>query len=67
MIILNKVNQKDKYHMISLHVESKICHKLTYLHIKQTHRHRDQTCGSQGGGGRGMDWESGVGRCKYYI
>ena len=30
---------------------------------KQTHRHRDQTCGWQGGG-RGMDWEFAVGRCK---
>ena len=33
---------------------------------KQTHRHREQTCGCQGGGGLGggMDWEFGVGRCK---
>ena len=33
---------------------------------KRTHRHREQTCGCQGGwgGGRGMDWEFGVGRCK---
>ena len=33
---------------------------------EQTHRHREQTCGCQGGegGGRGTDWESGVGRCK---
>ena len=32
---------------------------------KQTHRHGEQTCGSQGGGGRsGMDWQFGVGRCK---
>ena len=28
---------------------------------KQTHRHRDQTCGCQWGG---MDWESGISRCK---
>ena len=28
---------------------------------KQTHRHREQTCGCQGGG---MDWEFGVSRCK---
>ena len=27
--------------------------------------HREQTCGCQrGGGGRGMDWEFGVGRSK---
>ena len=32
---------------------------------KQTHRHREETCGCQGGGGRGgMDWEFEVGRCK---
>ena len=33
---------------------------------KQTHRHRDQTCGCQGreGWGRRMDWEFGAGRCK---
>ena len=38
---------------------------------KQTHRHREQTCGCQGGWGkegdggrRGMDWEFRVGRCK---
>ena len=28
---------------------------------KQTHRHREQTCGCQG---EGMDWEFGVSRCK---
>jgi len=32
---------------------------------KQTHRHREQTCGCQGGGGRsGRDGEFGVNRCK---
>ena len=32
---------------------------------KQNHRYREQTCGSQGyGAGRGMDWESGISRCK---
>ena len=32
---------------------------------KQTHRHRDQTCGCQGGGVEGeMHWEFGTGRCK---
>ena len=32
---------------------------------KQIHRHRKQTCGSQGGGGRGRkDWEFGASRCK---
>ena len=31
---------------------------------KETHRHREQTCGCQGGGRGGMDWEFGVSRCK---
>ena len=32
---------------------------------KQTPRHREQTCGCQGGrGGSGMDGEFGVSRCK---
>ena len=32
---------------------------------KKTHGLGDQTCGCQrGGGGNGMDWESGVNRCK---
>ena len=33
---------------------------------KQIHRHIEQTCGCQRekGGGRGMDWEFGIRRCK---
>ena len=33
---------------------------------KQTHRHREQTCGCQEGGGcrRRKDWEFGISRCK---
>ena len=31
---------------------------------KQTHRHREQTCGCQGWDGGGKDWEFGVRRCK---
>ena len=32
---------------------------------KETHRHGEQTCGCQGGGGGSrMDSEFGVGRCK---
>ena len=32
---------------------------------KQTHRHREQTCGCQGEGTEeGMDWEFGISRCK---
>ena len=32
---------------------------------KQTHIHREQTCGCQGGGS-GMDWEFGVSGCKLF-
>ena len=47
-------------------MESKIWYKWTYLtKQKQTHRHREQTCGCQGGGWwGGMDWEFGISRCK---
>ena len=32
---------------------------------KQTHGHREQTCGCQGGGREcGMDWEFRVSRCE---
>ena len=32
---------------------------------KQTHGHREQICGFQGGReGSGMDWEFGVSSCK---
>ena len=31
---------------------------------KQTHRHREQTCGCQGGDEGGMDWEFGISKCK---
>ena len=35
---------------------------------KQTHRHREQTCGCQGEGcGGGMDLEFGISRWNYYI
>ena len=35
---------------------------------KQTHRHREQTCGCQGmWGGNRMDWEIGVIDANYYI
>ena len=35
------------------------------FHRKENHGHGEQTCGCQeGGGGKGMCWESGVNRCK---
>ena len=35
---------------------------------RKTHRLGEQTCDCQGeGGGNGMDWESGVNRCKLLL
>ena len=35
------------------------------LSTKQTHRHREHTCGCQGEGeGGGMEWEFGISRCE---
>ena len=35
------------------------------FHRKENHRHVEQTCGCQeGGGGSRRDWEFGVNRCK---
>ena len=31
---------------------------------KQTHKYREQTCGCRNGGWGGMNWESGISRCK---
>ena len=34
---------------------------------KQTHRHREQTCGAKGEEDRGgMEWEFGLSRCKLF-
>ena len=36
--------------------------------MKQTHRHREQTCGFQGGGdGEKKDWQFGISRCKLLL
>ena len=40
-------------------------HMNKYTKHKQTHRHRQQSCGCPGEGDRGgMDWEFGISRCK---
>ena len=38
--------------------------ELIYETKADTHRHREQTGGCQGGG---MEWKAGVNRCKLYI
>ena len=64
--ILSDITQKekDKYHMVS-HIWNLIYGTNNPFHRKETHGLGEQTCGCQGsGGGSGMDWESGVNRCK---
>ena len=34
---------------------------------KQTHRHREQTCGSQGGKGVGVGWSGSLGSDPYKL
>ena len=60
-LILSEVSQKekDKYYMISLISGNETFHR------KETQGLGEQTCSCQeGGGGSGMDWESGVNRCN---
>ena len=51
IVILSELSQteKDKYHLISLHMESK---KMVQMNLftkqKQSHRCKKQTCGYQG-------------------
>lgn len=62
-------SDKDKYHMISLTVESKIQRKRTYLQKRNRLTDRDQTCGCQGGGKEGEGWTENLGLIytNYYI
>ena len=64
-LILSEVSQKekDKYHVISF--ISGIYGTDEPFHRKENHRHEEQTCGCQeGGGGSRMDWEFEVNRCR---
>ena len=65
-LILSEVSQKekDKYHMISL-ISGISYSAQTNLSTekKETHGLGEQTCGCHEGGS-GMDWESGIRRCK---
>ena len=64
IIILSEVSQKqkDKYHMISI---IRGIQNMTQINLstkqKQTHEHREQTCGCQGGGDWGRDGVRGWG------
>ena len=57
-MILSEVNQKekDKYHMMSLTCGiQNVTHMNLSMKQKETHRHKEQTCGCQMGGERGRD------------
>ena len=64
------LNQKDKYHVISLTCQ---IYNTTQTNLsakqKQTHRHREQTCGCQAGRGEGEGWPGSLGLvdANYYI
>ena len=65
ILILSELSQKEKenYHMTS-HIWNLIYGTNELFHRKENHGLREQTCGCQGGGGSGVDWELGVNRCK---
>ena len=63
------LKEKDRYHMIPL-----ICgiSNMTQMNLpmkqKQTHRHKEETCGCQGGGaGGGCTGSLGLADTKYYV
>ena len=64
--ILCELSQKEKDLIISLICGiSNIAQMNLSTKQKQTHGHREQMCGCQGGGGgSGINREFGVGRCK---
>ena len=65
IIILSEVSheEKDKYHMISL---IRGIENMIQMNLQNRNRltDREHTCGCEGGGVGGMDWEFGVSRCK---
>ena len=64
-LILSEVSQKekDKYPMIS-HIWNLIYGIDEPFHRRETRGLGKQTCCQREGGGSGMDWETGVYRCK---
>ena len=70
IVILSEVNQteEDKYYTVS---HTCGIQNTTQVNIptkqKQTHRHRRQTCGCQGGGRCGERGSLGLAEANYYI
>ena len=62
IIILNK---SERQIMISLNVESKIWHKWTYLKSRNRLPREQTVIARRNRGGRGMDWELVVPKCKW--
>ena len=58
---------KDKYYMVSIHVEFKKYNKLvTIIEKRQTHRYGEQTSGYHWGEGRGVGQERKLRGTNYY-
>ena len=62
LLKLHEVSQKNKYRMTSAVCGTQNMAQLN-LSTKQRkpHRHRDQTCGCQGGGGKEVGWAGNLG------
>ena len=69
IIILNEVRQqeKDKYHIISLTIQSKKVQMNLSTKQKQSHKCRKQTYSFQGVEGGGKNWEAGMDIYTLYI
>ena len=64
-LILSEMSQKDKTPYDITYIWNLIYGTNEPFHRKENCGLGEQTCGCQGGGGgSGMDWESGVNRCK---
>ena len=60
-ILIRSKSKRDRHHMISHMCNLNMAQMNISIEQKQTHRHGEQTCDCQeGGGGNGMDWKFGV-------
>ena len=65
ILTLSEVSRKEKGKYRITYSWNLIYSTNEPFHKKEMHGLGKQTCGCQGGdGGNGMDWESGVNRCK---
>ena len=70
-LIISEVShkEKDKFHMISHMCHLKYGTNEPIYETEQTHRHREQTCGCQGGVGEGVGCTGSLGlvAANYYV